>query len=102
MSNDHELERFKAEINLAPTPAPEGATAMTDTPRAAVEQPPADWQAGYKAGLAGQQIQPPSGVDPLAWYSGLTEGRADQGKPPEKRQPHTRQRPPAPDCPKTL
>lgn len=69
---------------------------MTDTPRAAVEQHPADWQAGYDAGLAGQQIQPPRGVDGVAWYSGLIEGKADRSKPSEERKPQTRQRPPAP------
>ena len=69
---------------------------MTDHKRPAIEQNPADWEAGYKAGLAGQQIQPPRGVDPLAWYSGLIQGKDDLSKPPEKRKPQTRQRPPAP------
>ena len=94
-------DQLKTQL-LTQTPDPKGAAAMTDTPRAAVELHPADWQAGYDAGLAGQQTPPPRGVDGVAWYAGLIEGKADKGKPPEERKPQTRQRTPAAIPSKTL
>ena len=51
-------DQLKAQL-LTQTPDPEGNPAMTDTKRPAVEQNPADWEAGYKAGLAGLNTPPP-------------------------------------------
>ena len=45
----------------------------------AVTQDPAAWQAGYKAGHAGKPTdQAPPGIDALAWFSGVIEGKADR------------------------
>lgn len=47
--------------------------------RLAVTLDPTAWQAGYKAGHAGKPTnQPPPGIDALAWFSGVIEGKADR------------------------
>ena len=61
-----------------------------------IKQDPTAWEAGYKAGLSGQATTAPPGVDGVAWYSGLIEGKADRSKAPEDRKPHTRPKAPQP------
>lgn len=39
-----------------------------------------DWQAGYKAGAAGQKSAPPAGIHRLSWFSGYIEGEAKREK----------------------
>jgi|SRR5450631_51938 len=47
--------------------------------RTGVIQDAASWEAGYKAGHSGQPSdEPPPGVDPLSWSSGIIEGKADR------------------------
>ncbi len=46
-----------------------------------VKQDEESWDAGYKAGLAGEPTdQPPKGVDRLSWYSGVIEGQAHRNR----------------------
>jgi hypothetical protein len=50
--------------------------------RAKVAQDPADWVAGFEAGLRGDCYVYPGKVrDRLAWASGFVEGRAQQARP---------------------
>jgi hypothetical protein len=52
--------------------------------RAKVAQDPADWLAGFEAGLQGDCYVYPAEVrDRLAWASGFVEGRAQQTGPQE-------------------
>ena len=45
----------------------------------AVTQDAKSWEAGYKAGHSGKPTDtPPPGVDPLAYVSGVIEGKADR------------------------
>lgn len=43
---------------------------------AAMKLEKSSWDAGYKAGLAGQSSLPPPGVDGLSYASGFIEGKA--------------------------
>jgi hypothetical protein len=50
--------------------------------RAKIGQDPADWLAGFEAGLHGDSYGYPAEVpDRLAWASGFVEGRAQQARP---------------------
>ena len=45
----------------------------------AVTQDAKSWEAGYKAGHSGKPTEtPPPGVDPLSYFSGVIEGKADR------------------------
>jgi hypothetical protein len=53
--------------------------------RAKVTQDPADWLAGFEAGLRGDCYVYPAEVrDRLAWASGFVEGRAQQTGPQQE------------------
>jgi len=62
-----------------------------------IEQDKKAWELGYQAGLEGKATTPPPpGVDGVAFYSGVIEGKADRSKPPEDRKPHTPPKAPKP------
>ena len=53
--------------------------------RAKVARDPADWLAGFEAGLRGDCYVYPAEVrDRLAWASGFVEGRAQQARPQQE------------------
>lgn len=41
-----------------------------------VKQDKKAWEAGFNAGLRGEQSTPPEGVEVLGWSSGYIEGKA--------------------------
>ena len=51
------------------------------------------WDMGYTAGLTGQSMHEPPGVDGLSFISGYIEGKADKAKPPSERKPRHRETP---------